>query len=98
MVISAYLSAHGIEHGVYGFSLKGDLAGHVAVIAETEGARVLLDPTRATTGSGVRYFEAESDAALPTTAEILDRYAVLPARSYETPPIPGNPPVSSFIE
>lgn len=98
MVISTYLSAHGVEHGVYGFSLDEGLSGHVAVIARTDDARVLLDPTRATAGTGVRVFRADAGQNPPSPADIIGRYAALPARSYDTPPSPGRPPVSEFVE
>ncbi len=98
MVVSAYLGRHGIEHTVVGFSLADSLAGHAAVIAQTEDARVLIDPTMATAPTGIRYFRRTDDGKLPSRAAALEDYARLPAAAYDPPLEPGRPAVSGFIE
>ncbi|MFP4068167.1 MAG: transglutaminase-like domain-containing protein [Spirochaetaceae bacterium] len=98
MLISAYLDRWGVEHQVVGFSLTDSLAGHAAVIARTEDARVLLDPTTATADAGIEYAHRGPSGELPSPAEVLEDYAVLPAAEYDTPPEPGKPAVSGYVE
>lgn len=98
MVLSQYLTHHDIEHDLLSFSLQDELRGHAAVIAHVDGARVLLDPTRATAPGGIQYFRAGDDGRAPSTAEILDEYAVLPATSYHTPARSGQPVVRGYVE
>lgn len=97
MVVSAYLTRHGVEHEVVSFALKESLAGHAAVVAEVEDARVLIDPTMATAPGGLRVYRAGENGGLPSTAEALAPYAVLPAATYETPPEPGRPAVTGSV-
>lgn len=98
MVVSAYLEQHGIEHTVVGFPLTDSLAGHAAVIARTEDARVLIDPTMATAPTGIHYFRRADDGKLPSRAAVLEDYAQFPAVAYDPPLAPGRPAVSGFIE
>ena len=98
MIVSAYLERHGIEHTVVGFSLADSLAGHAAVIARTDDARVLIDPTMATAPTGIRYFRRIEDGGLPSRAAVLEDYARLPAVAYDPPLEAGRPAVSGFIE
>lgn len=86
MLISAYLSRHGVPHTVVGAALKGDLQGHVMVVADTPKGRYLLDPTRASAPTGLKRYPA--DTAL---AQIIREYAVLPASLYGESPTPGKP-------
>ncbi|MFO7781798.1 MAG: transglutaminase-like domain-containing protein [Spirochaetia bacterium] len=98
MIVSAYLERHGVEHTVVGFSLADSLAGHAAVIARTDDARVLIDPTMATAPTGIRYFRRTGDGDIPSRAAVLEDYARLPAVAYDPPLEPGRPAVSGFIE
>ena len=98
LLVSVYLTRHDIEHDLVSFSLEDDLAGHAAVIAHVDGARVLIDPTMATAPGGIEYFHADNGDAPPSAAEVLDEYAVLPATIYETPPRAGQPVVGGYIE
>ncbi len=98
MIVSAYLERHGIEHTVVGFPLADSLAGHAAVVAETEDARVLIDPTMATAPTGIRHFRRTDDGELPSQAAALEDYAQLPAAAYDSPPDPGRPKPSGFID
>jgi len=86
MIVSAYLTRHGIEHTILGLSLEDQLQGHVVVVAHTEKGPALLDPTRATTPTGYRQFSPGT----PLT-EIVREYAVLPARVYRASPPAGRP-------
>jgi predicted transglutaminase-like cysteine proteinase len=98
MVVSAWLEAQGIEHTVVGFPLEESLDGHAAVIAETDDARVLIDPTMATAPTGVRFFPREASGSLPDLATVLSDYAAFPAATYESPPEAGRPSPTGFVE
>lgn len=86
MVVSAYLSRHGVAHSVMSFALQDGLQGHVVVIARTGEGLVLLDPTRASAPTGIRRFERDTGMA-----EVIAEYGVLPATNYGERPKPGNP-------
>jgi len=93
MLISAYLSRHGVPHTVVGAALKGDLQGHVMVVADTDRGRFLLDPTRASAPTGLQRYPADTPLA-----EIIREYAVLPASLYGESPAPGRPAPEQLLD
>jgi hypothetical protein len=93
MLISEYLTARRISHAVVGLSLKPDLQGHVFVVAQEAGGRVVLDPTRATAPTGLERFPADT-----SLAEIAAEYGVLPATNYGARPNAGDPAPVALIE
>lgn len=93
MLVAAYLAEHGIPHTILGLSLEERLQGHVVVVADIGGERLLLDPTMATAPGGLERFPGETELA-----EIVAKYAALPARIYPSDPEPGRPRPVGFVE
>lgn len=93
LLVAAYLMEHGIPHTILGLSLEERLQGHVVVVADVAGERLLLDPTMATAPGGLERFSGETELA-----EIVAKYAALPARIYPSDPEPGRPRPVGFVE
>lgn len=93
MVVSDYLSNHGVPHEIVGISLTNGLQGHVVVVAHRYSGPVLIDPTLAAAPRGIERFSPGT-----STAAIIARYGKLPGRLYPSNPQPGRPEPIGFIE